>query len=82
MVSGVRYPMTPILVPLTSKMYDGVRLGRFMAGSRVVFGLAQTMGTDTLEMYGVSPAIPSSNSWLPRDYEVTVLLVMLNKRLR
>lgn len=78
MVSGVRYPMTPTLVPLTSKTYEGVRLGRFsMDGTKLVFRLAQTMGTDTLEMYGVRPAIPSSNSWLPRDFEATTILLVL-----
>lgn len=65
-VYRVMYPMTPTLVPFMFKTYDGVRLVRFMAGSRLVFRLAQTMGTDTLEMYGVSPEIPSSKSCSPK----------------
>lgn len=67
MVSGVRYPMTPIFVPLTFRTYEGVRLVRFMVGSRLVSRLAQTMGTDTFSMKGVSPETPPSNSWFPRD---------------
>lgn len=59
--------MTPILVPLTSRMYEGVRLEMFIVGSRLVSKLAHTIGTDTLEMYGVSPETPSSNSWFPKD---------------
>lgn len=68
-VRGVKYPIIPTLTPFTVRTVD---LCKFeAAASSGLFDkskLAVTIGYDACSMYGNSPDMFLSNSWLPKHF--------------
>ena len=72
-VSGNKYPMIPILRPPTSITSD-LDVFPIIWGSWSVWMFDTKTGKLAASRNGRRPSIPSSNSWLPRDYKFTSLL--------